>query len=123
MGPMNRVGIRNLVIMLALAGLVFVSQRTFLAFAVSINQIITVLFLVGLAVFAYQYFRANELAWYVIPAWQRKVIIGCGIGIALLVLLGFPLLAPVITSLGVLALIGVLAVVIVWIIRESRRFR
>ena len=123
MGPMNRTGIRNLVIMLALAGLVFVSQRTFLAFAVSINQIITVLFLVGLAVFAYQYFRANELAWYVIPAWKRKVIIGCGIGIALLVLLGFPLLAPVITSLGVLALIGVLAVVIVWIIRESRRFR
>src|ERR1019366_7715579 len=103
MGPMNRTGIRNLVIMLALAGLVFVSQRTFLSFAVSINEIITGLFLVGLGVFAYQYFRANELAWYVIPAWQRKVIIGCGIGIALLVLLGFPLLAPVITSLGVLA--------------------
>jgi hypothetical protein len=123
MGPMNRTGIRNLVIMLALAGLVFVSERTFLSVAVSINQIITVLFLVAILVFAYQYFRANELAWYVIPSWQRKVVILCGIGIAALVLVGFQLLAPTITTLGVLALIGVLAVVIVWIIRESRRFR
>ena len=120
---MNRTGIRNLVIMLALAGLVFVSQRTFLTVAVSINQIITVLFLVAIAVFAYQYFRANELAWYVIPSWQRKVVIACGIGIAALVLVGFSLLAPIITSLGVLALIAVLAVVVIWIIRESRRFR
>jgi len=123
MVSMNRTGIRNLVIMLALAGLVFVSQRTFLTVAVSINQIITVLFLVAIAVFAYQYFRANELAWYVIPSWQRKVVIACGIGIAALVLVGFALLAPIITSLGVLALIAVLAVVIIWIIRESRRFR
>jgi hypothetical protein len=119
---MTRTGIRNLVIMLALAGLVFVSQRSFLAVAVSINEIITVLFLVGLAVFAYQYFRANELAWFVIPSWQRKVIILCAIGITVLVLVGFSLLAPVITSLGVLALIAILAVVIIWIIRESRRF-
>jgi hypothetical protein len=123
MVQMNRTGIRNLVIMLALAGLVFVSQRTFLTVAVSINQIITVLFLVAIAVFAYQYFRANELAWYVIPSWQRKVVIACGIGIAALVLVGFSLLAPIITSLGVLALIAVLAVVVIWIIRESRRFR
>jgi hypothetical protein len=123
MGPMSRTGIRNLVIMLALAGLVFVSQRTFLAVALSLNRIITVLFLVAIVVFAYQYFRANELAWYVIPSWQRKVIIVCGVGIAALVLFGFPLLAPLITSLGVLALIAVLAVVIIWIIRESRRFR
>jgi hypothetical protein len=120
---MNRTGIRNLVIMLALAGLVFVSQRTFLTVAVSINQIITVLFLVAIVVFAYQYFRANELAWFVIPSWQRKVVIACGIGIAALVLVGFRLLAPIITTLGVLALIAVLAVVIIWIIRESRRFR
>ena len=123
MGPMNRTGIRNLVIMLALAGLVFVSERTFLTVAISINQIITVLFLVAIVVFAYQYFRANELAWYVIPPWQRKVIIACGIGIAALVLVGFQFLAPAITTLGVLALIAVLAVVIIWIIRESRRFR
>jgi hypothetical protein len=120
---MSRTGIRNLLIMLALAGLVFVSQRTFLAVAFSLNRIITVLFLAAIVAFAYQYFRANELAWYVIPSWQRKVIIGCGIGIAALVLFGFPLLAPYITTLGVLALIGVLGVVIVWIIRESRRFR
>ena len=123
MGPMNRTGIRNLVIMLALAGLVFVSERTFLTVAISLNRIITVLFLAAIVVFAYQYFRANELAWYVIPSWQRKVIIACGVGIAVLVLVGFQLLAPTITTLGVLALIGVLAVVIVWIIRESRRFR
>lgn len=123
MTPMSRTGIRNLVIMLVLAGLVFVSQRTFLAVAFSLNRIITVVFLAAIAAFAYQYFRANELAWYVIPAWQRKAIIVCGIGIAALVLFGFPLLAPYLTTLGVLALIGVLAVAIVWIVRESRRFR
>jgi hypothetical protein len=120
---MNRTAVRNVVIMLALAALVFLSRRTFLAVAFSINRIISVLFLAAIIVFAYQYFRANELAWYVIPSWQRKVVIGCGIGIALLVLFGFPVLAPIITSLGVVALIAALAVIIVWIIRESRRFR
>jgi hypothetical protein len=120
---MNRTAVRNIVIMLALAALVFVSRRTFLAVAFSINRIIQVLFLAAIIAFAYQYFRANELAWYVIPSWQRKVIIACGAGIVLLVLFGFPLLAPIITTLGVLALIAVLAVVIIWIIRESRRFR
>ena len=37
---------------------------------------------VGCAVFAYNYFRQNELAWLVLKPWQRTLIIACGIGIA-----------------------------------------
>jgi hypothetical protein len=120
---MTKTGIRNLIIILALAALVFVSERSFLAVVVSINEIVTVLFLAAVATFAYRYFKSNELAWLVIPSWQRKVIIGCGVAIALLVLVGFPLLSPILSSLGVLALIVALVIVVVWIVRESRRFR
>jgi hypothetical protein len=123
MGRINWVGVRNLVIILALAGLVLVSQNGFAAIAVSINQVITVLFVAGMGVFAYQYFRSNDLAWYIIPAWQRKAIILCGIAIAALIIVCFPLLSPRITALGVLALIAALILIVVWIVRESRRFR
>jgi hypothetical protein len=119
----NGVAVRNILIVMAIAGLVFVSQQGFGAAVVTLNRIILVLFVVGLAVFAYQYFRSNDLAWYIIPSWRRKVIVACCIGIGLLLLVGFPLLSPVITPLGVIALMGALVLVIVWIVRESRRFR
>jgi hypothetical protein len=119
----NRVAVRNILIVMAIAGLVFVSQQGFGAAVITINRIILVLFVVGLGIFAYQYFRSNELAWYVIPSWGRKAIVACCVGIGLLMLVGFPLLSPYITPLGVIALMGVLLLVIVWIVRESRRFR
>lgn len=119
----NWVGVRNFAIIAGIAGLVLVWREGFGAIAVSSRQILLVLFVVGLAAFAYQYFRQNQLAWLVLRPWQRNLIIACGIGIALLIVVGFPLLSDRLTPLGVLALIAALVLVIVWVVRESRRFR
>ena len=119
----NWVGVRNFVIIAAIAGLVFVSQEGFGAVAVSSELIIQVLFVAALIAFGYNYFRQNELAWLVLKPWQRYVIIACALGIAFLLIGGFPLLGDRLTPLGVIALAAVLALVIVWVVRESRRFR
>lgn len=119
----NWVGVRNFVIIAAIAGLVFVSQEGFGAVAVSSELIIQVLFVAALIAFGYNYFRQNELAWLVLKPWQRYLIIACAIGIAFLLIAGFPLLGDRLTPLGVIALAAVLALVIVWVVRESRRFR
>jgi cbb3-type cytochrome oxidase subunit 3 len=119
----NWVGVRNFLIIAAIAGLVFVSQEGFGATADSIGLIIQVLFVAALIVFGYNYFRQNELAWLVLKPWQRYVILACGAGIAFLVIGGFPLLGDRLTPLGVIALIAVLVLIIIWVIRESRRFR
>lgn len=123
--PMNKLNmtvVRNVAIVMGIAALVFVSQGGFGAVAFSLNRIIFVLFLAGLAVMAYQYVRQNELAWMVIPAIQRKAIIACAIGILVLLAVGIPLLGPVISPLGVLALAAALALAIVWMVRRSRRW-
>jgi hypothetical protein len=120
---LNPAAIRNIAIVMGIAALVFVSQRGFGAVAVSLNQIIFILFIAGIAVFAYQYFRENRLAWMVIPEGRRKLLIACGVGILLLLTIGIPVLGPHITVLGVIALAAALGLVIAWIIRESRRFR
>ena len=119
----NWVGVRNFLIIAAIAGIVLVWEEGFGALAVSAERIILVLFVAALAVFAYNYFRQNRLAWLVLKPWQRAVIIIAGLGIAFLLIGGFPLLEDRLTPLGVLALIAALALVIVWVVRESRRFR
>lgn len=119
----NWVGVRNFLIIAGIAALVFVSQEGFGITAGSAQLIIQVLFVAAILVFAYNYFRQNELAWLVLKPWQRYVIIACGIGIAVLLIAGFPLLDDRLTPLGVLALIAVLVLIIVWVVRESRRFR
>lgn len=119
----NWVGVRNFAIIAAIAGLVFVSQEGFGASAYSISLVIQVIFVAALISFAYNYFRQNQLAWLVLKPWQRNIIIACGIGIALLLVVGFPLLSDRLTPLGVVALIAILVLVIVWVVRESRRFR
>lgn len=119
----NWVGVRNFLIIAGVAALVLVSQEGFSAVAVGTEQILLVVFVFAIAAFAYNYFRQNQLAWLVLKPWQRGLIIGCGIGIALLVLVGFPFLGDRLTPLGVIALIGALVLVIVWVVRESRRFR
>lgn len=118
---MSRVAIRNTAIIAGIAALVFLSQSTFSTFAISINNVIFVLFVAGMAVFAYQYFKENQLAWLVLSPLQRQAIIGCAIAIGVLMLIGFPLLGPVIGGLGVLGLIVALAGVIVYIVVSSRR--
>ena len=119
----NWVGVRNFLIIAAIAGIVLVWQEGFGALAVSAERIILVLFVAALAVFGYNYFRQSQLAWLVLKPWQRAVIIIAGLGIAFLLIAGFPLLEDRLTPLGVLALIAALALVIVWVVRESRRFR
>lgn len=122
MNRVNWVGVRNFLIIAAVAGLVFVSQEGFGDTAGAANLIIQVIFIAVLIAFAYNYFRRNELAWLVLKPWQRYVIIASIVGIAVL-LLGFRFLDDRLTPLGVLALIAVLVLVIVWVVRESRRFR
>jgi hypothetical protein len=119
----NWVGVRNFLIIAVAAGLVFVSQEGFGLTTGTASLIIQVLFLAAIIAFAYNYFRQNELAWLVLKPWQRYLVIACAIGIVLLLLVGFPLLGDRLTPLGVLALIAVLVLIIVWVIRESRRFR
>lgn len=119
----NWVAVRNGAIIAVIAGLVFVSQEGFGGAAFSASLIIQVIFVAAILSFAYNYFRQNQLAWLVLKPWQRNLIIACAVGIALLLLVGFPLLGDRLTPLGVLALIAVLVLVIVWVVRESRRFR
>lgn len=119
----NWVGVRNFAIIAAIAGLVFVSQEGFGSAAFTGSLIIQVIFVAALISFGYNYFRQNQLAWLVLKPWQRYVIIACSIGIAFLLIGGFPLLGDRLTPLGVIALIAALALVIVWVVRESRRFR
>lgn len=119
----NWTGVRNAAIILGLAAIVLVWQEGFGDIAGSANLILTVLFVAALIGFGYSYFRQNSLAWLVLKTWQRVVIIACAVGIVVLIVAGFPLLGDRLTPLGVLALIAVLALVIVWVVRESRRFR
>ncbi len=119
----NWIAVRNAAIVAAVAGLVFVSQEGFGASANSLGLIIQVIFVAALVSFAYNYFRRNQLAWLVLKPWQRNVVIACTTAIVLLLFLGFPLLGDRLTPLGVLALIAALVLVIVWVVRESRRFR
>ena len=119
----NWVGVRNFLIIAGLAGIVFVSQEGFGDLAGSAELILSILFVLAVAAWAYSYFRQNTLAWLVLRPWQRVVVIACAIGLAFLMIAGFPLLGDRLTPLGVIALIAVLVLVIVWVIRESRRFR
>lgn len=119
----NWTGVRNGAIIAGIAALVLVWQEGFGSLAVGAERILTVLFVAALIAWGYGYFRQNTLAWLVLKTWQRVVIIACSIGIVALLLVGFPLLGDRLTPLGVLALIAALVLVIVWVVRESRRFR
>lgn len=119
----NWTGVRNGAIIAGLAGLVLVWQEGFGDLADSANLILSILFVAALIGFGVNYFRQNTLAWLVLKTWQRVVIIACGVGIVLLLLVGFPLFGDQLTPLGVIALVAVLVLVIVWVVRESRRFR
>lgn len=120
---MNWVGIRNFLIIAAIAGVALVWEKGFGSITTSANQIITVIFVAAMIAFAYNYFRNNKLAWLVLKPWMRGLIIVCGLGIAFLIVAGFELFSDRLSPLGVLALIIALALVIVWVLRESRKFR
>lgn len=119
----NWVGLRNFLIIAAIAGLVLVWEKGFSALTVSANRIITVIFVAAMIAWGYNYFRQNRLAWLVLKPWMKILIGICGLGIAFLLVFGFSLFGDRIGSIGVVALIVALALVILWTIRESRRFR
>jgi hypothetical protein len=119
----NWTGVRNGAIIAGLAAIVLVWQEGFGDIAGSANLILSVLFVAAIIGFGINYFRQNTLAWLVLKTWQRVVIIACAAGIVLLLLVGFPLLGDRLTPLGIIALIAALVLVIVWVVRESRRFR
>lgn len=119
----NWVGVRNFLIIAGLAGIVLVSQEGFGDLAISAERILTIVFVLAIVAWGYAYFRQNTLAWLVLKTWQRVLVIACAAGIAFLLIGGFPLLGDRLTPLGVIALIAALVLVIVWVLRESRRFR
>jgi hypothetical protein len=118
----NWVAVRNFLIIAAIAALGVVWREGFGAIAVSANQVITVIFVAVLALFGYSYFRQNRLAWLVLRPWQRTVIIAAGIAILALVI-GYPWATERLTAAGFFALLAALALLIVWVVRESRRLR
>jgi hypothetical protein len=117
----NPTAVRNIAIIAGIAVLALLWQGVGII-AAGLSQIILVLFVFALAAFGYRYFQQRQLAWLVLSDTQKAIIIGSGIGIALLII-GFPFIAPVLTGLVTVVLIAALALVIFWVLRESQRFR
>jgi hypothetical protein len=115
------VGVRNAVIILGLAALAVWWERAFAVALGTISQIISVLFVVVILAAGVAYFRRNPLAWLVMKPWQRVIVVVAALGIAFLLVAGYPLLADRITPFGYIALIAALGLLIWWIIRSSRR--
>ena len=86
-----------------------------------ISQIISVLFVIAILAAGVGYFRRNPLAWLVMKPWQRVVVVVAALGIAFMLIAGYPLLADRITPFGYIALLAALGLLIWWIIRDSRR--
>ena len=114
-------GVRNAIIILGIAALAVVWQRAFAITVGAISWVISILFVVAIAAAAISYFRRKPLAWLVLRPWQRVVVVVAGLGIAFLVIAGYPLVAERITPLGWLALIAALVLLIWWVMRSSRR--
>jgi len=112
---------RNIAIIAGIALLAVLWQGVGII-AAGLSQIILVLFVFALIAFGFRYFQQRQLAWLVLSDTQKAVIIGAGVGIAVLII-GFPFIASVISGLGVIVLIAALALVIFWVMRESQRFR
>ncbi len=118
---MNPTAARNIAIIAGIAVLAVLWQGVGII-AAGLSQVILVLFVFALLAFGWRYFQQRQLAWLVLSETQKGIIIGAGVGIAALII-GFPLIAPIITGLGAVVLIAALALVIFWVMRESQRFR
>lgn len=115
------VAVRNAVIIFGLAALVVWWERAFTVALGTISQIISVLFVIAILAAGVGYFRRNPLAWLVMKPWQRVVVVVAALGIAFMLIAGYPLLADRITPFGYIALLAALGLLIWWIIRDSRR--
>ncbi len=91
------------------------------ATSTAVNQVALVIFAVVLASLGFRYFRDNRLKWLVIKRPLRVVIIICAAAIVALITVG-PWVLGDRVSLGVIwALAAALALLIVWIVVQSRR--
>ncbi|MBM3635190.1 MAG: hypothetical protein FJW99_07920 [Actinobacteria bacterium] len=115
------IGVRNAVIILGLAGLVVWWERAFTFALATASQVLSVLFVIAVLAAGVAYFRRNPLAWLVMKPWQRVLVVVAALGIAFLLVAGYPLLADRLTPFGYIALIVALGLLIWWIVRDSRR--
>ncbi len=113
--------LRNAAILVAIAfGFTFLGDGLALTNRL-VSQLIMIALVIGLAIFALQYFRENQLKWLVIKRPLRAVIIGCAALMALLAVAGPTLFGDRLSS-GTLLLFEIaLGLVIVWIVVDSRR--
>lgn len=118
---MSPTAVRNLAIVLGIAALGVIWRTGFGEAGKAISQAISVLFVVAIGYALYRYFTSNTLTWYAIPRIRRYVFVACGVGLAVVLLFGFPLLQPHVGAFGVVAILTALALTMVWIIQESRR--
>lgn len=113
--------IRNFAILAAVTTLFTFWGDGLDATSTAVNQIALIVFAVGLFGLGYQYFRDNRLKWLVIKQPLRIVIVACAVTIVALIVLGPWLLADYVSLGAVWALAAALALVIVWIVVQSRR--
>ena len=92
------VGVRNAIIILGIAALMVWWERAFAVALATMSQVISVLFVVAILAAGVAYFRRNPLAWLVMKPWQRVVVVVAALGIAFLLIAGYPLLADRITA-------------------------
>ncbi len=117
---MSPVAVRNTAIVLGIAALALVWQTGFGVSTFWIQRVIGILFVLLIGWAVYRYFSQNRLAWYAIPRAQRYVFVACLAAVIALLLAG-NLLSPYVGPFGVIVLIAGLVVVMIWIVRESRR--
>jgi hypothetical protein len=115
-------GVRNAAILIGLA-----TAFSFLGDGLSltselVGSLVRIAFFVGLLIIGIQYFKDNQLKWYVIKRPLRIVVIVCAAAIGVLLLVGPLLLGNVMSSGAMWALVLVLGLVIAWIVVQSRRY-
>jgi hypothetical protein len=115
-------GIRNFLIIAAIAGLGTFWREGLGVTESVLSQILLVVMVIGFAGMGYQYFRENRLKWLVIKPLLRVVIAICALGIVFLVVLGPRLLGDSVGGAGLIALVAALGLTIVWIVVQSRRY-
>ncbi len=114
--------IRNFLILAAVAGIGTFWQEGLGATSDLVSQLLLVAMVLGFGLMGYQYFRENKLKWLVIKPVLRGAIVLCSVGILFLAVAGDRLLGDRIGGAGVIALVAVLALTIVWIVAQSRKY-
>jgi hypothetical protein len=116
------VGIRNFLIIAAIAGLGTFWREGLGVTESVLNQVLLVVMVIGFAGMGYRYFRENRLKWLVIKPALRALIVVCALGIVFLVVAGPLVLGDSVGGAGLIALVAALGLTIVWIVVQSRKY-